>query len=132
GLQCGWTPRVGACARGLISLIRRVRDVRGNTADPPRYIEPPPRRGYRFLMPVTSPAPAPSARLTRLIVLPFRALRPDPETEFLNFGLPDAVTAALGGLQSLVVRSSAAAARFAGDAVEPRQVGIDADVDVIV
>ena len=118
--------------QGLNFCVRRVRDVLGDTADAPRYIETLPRRGYRFLMPVTSPDPAPSARLTRLIVLPFRALRPDPETEFLNFGLPDAVTAALGGLQSLVVRSSAAAARFAGDAVEPRQVGIDADVDVIV
>jgi len=118
--------------QGLNFCIRRVRDVLGDTADAPRYIETLPRRGYRFLMPVTSPDSAPSARLTRLIVLPFRALRPDPETEFLNFGLPDAVTAALGGLQSLVVRSSAAAARFAGDAVEPRQVGIDADVDVIV
>src|SRR5215831_11560817 len=118
--------------QGLNFCVRRVRDVLGDTADAPRYIETLPRRGYRFLMPVTSPDSAPSARLTRLIVLPFRALRPDPETEFLNFGLPDAVTAALGGLQSLVVRSSAAAARFAGDAVEPRQVGIDADVDVIV
>ena len=30
--------------------------------------------------------------LTRLIVLPFRMLRPDPETEFLAFSLPDALT----------------------------------------
>ena len=49
-----------------------------------------------------------SARaLTRLIVLPFRILRPDPETDFLAFSLADAVTSSLSGLQSLVVRSSA-------------------------
>jgi TolB-like protein len=59
-------------------------------------------------------------------------LRPDPETEFLAFSLPDALTGALGGLQSLVVRSSMTAARFGGDAVAPSQIGVEADVDAIV
>src|SRR5262249_28281990 len=68
---------------------------------------------------------------TRLIVLPFRMLRPDPETEFLAFSLPDALTGSLGGLRSLVVRSSMAAARFAGDGAEPRAIGAEADVDGI-
>ncbi|MGD8896902.1 MAG: serine/threonine-protein kinase, partial [Acidobacteriota bacterium] len=53
--------------------------------------------------------------LTRLVVLPFRPLRPDPETDFLGFGLSDAVSTSLSTLGSLVVRSSAAAARFASD-----------------
>ena len=53
--------------------------------------------------------------LTRLVVLPFRMLRPDPETDFLAFSLPDAITTSLTGIGSLVVRSSATAARFAGD-----------------
>src|SRR5262245_12695851 len=118
--------------QGLNFCIRRIRDVLGDTADAPRFIETLPRRGYRFLMPVKEADHAGPARVTRLIVLPFRALRSDPETDFLAFGIPDAVTAALGGLRSLVVRSSAAAARFAGDAMEPRQIGIEADVDVIV
>src|SRR5688572_25355931 len=54
--------------------------------------------------------------VTRLIVLPFRVLRPDAETDFLAFSLADAVTSGLSGLQSLVVRSSLAASRFASDA----------------
>ena len=53
-------------------------------------------------------------RMMRLIGLPFRVLRPDPETDFLAFSLPDAVTTSLSGLGSLAVRSSAVAARFAG------------------
>jgi DNA-binding winged helix-turn-helix (wHTH) protein/tetratricopeptide (TPR) repeat protein len=118
--------------QGLNFCIRRIREVLGDTADAPRYIETLPRRGYRFLVPVTSPAPAQPDRVTRLIVLPFRLLRPDPETEFLAFSLPDAVAGALGGLQSLVVRSSIAAARFAADAAEPQRIGAEADVDVIV
>ena len=51
--------------------------------------------------------------LTRLVVLPFRVLRPDPETDFLAFSLPDAIATSLSGIGSLVVRSSAVAARFA-------------------
>ncbi|TMQ72278.1 MAG: serine/threonine protein kinase [Candidatus Eisenbacteria bacterium] len=35
--------------------------------------------------------PAMARALTRLVVLPFRVLRPDPETDFLAFSLPDAI-----------------------------------------
>src|SRR5262249_15790497 len=85
-----------------------------------------------FLVPVTESVPAQSARVTRLIVLPFRMLRPDAETEFLAFSLPDALTSSLGGLQSLVMRSGMAAARFAGEGLDPRRIGGEADVDGIV
>src|SRR5262245_11217335 len=110
--------------QGLNFCIRQIREVLGDTADAPRFIETLPRRGYRFLMPVTGSEPAPPPdRPTRLIVLPFRMLRPDTETEFLAFSLPDALTSSLGGLQSVVVRSSMAAARFAGDSLEPQRIG---------
>ena len=118
--------------QGLNFCIRQIREVLGDTADAPRFIETLPRRGYRFLMPVTDASPAAAAPAMRLIVLPFRMLRPDPETDFLAFSLPDAVTGALGGLQSLVVRSSMTAARFAGDAVAPGRIAAEADVDAIV
>src|SRR5829696_7987636 len=39
-------------------------------------------------------------RMTRLIVLPFRILRPDPEIDFLSFSLADAISSSLGGLES--------------------------------
>jgi serine/threonine protein kinase len=47
--------------------------------------------------------------LTRLVVLPFRVLRPDPETDFLAFSLPDAIATSLSGTGSLIVRSSTTA-----------------------
>jgi DNA-binding winged helix-turn-helix (wHTH) protein/tetratricopeptide (TPR) repeat protein len=117
--------------QGLNFCIRQIREVLGDTADAPRFIETLPRRGYRFLMPVKAAGPGEPPKVTRLIVLPFRLLRPDPETEFLAFSLPDALTASLGGLESLVVRSSIAAARY-GAASDPRQIGTEADVDVIM
>lgn len=49
--------------------------------------------------------------VTRLMVLPFRLLRPDAEIDFLAFSLADAVANSLSPLESLVVRSTLAADR---------------------
>jgi TolB-like protein len=118
--------------QGLNFCVRQVREALGDTADAPRFIETLPRRGYRFLMPVKPVEHEQPAKMTRLIVLPFTMLRPDAETEFLAFSLPDALTATLAGLESLVVRSSSAAARFVGAAADPKHVAREADVDVVV
>ncbi len=76
--------------------------------------------------------PALAQALTRLVVLPFRVLRPDPETDFLAFSLPDAISTSLSGVGSLVVRSSATAARFAGEAPDLKVLAAEADVDRVV
>ncbi len=117
--------------QGLNFCIRQIREALGDTADAPQFIETLPKRGYRFLMPASSAGAAQPLRLTRLIVLPFRMLRPDPDTEFLAFSLPDALTACLSSLKKLVVRSTMAAARFGADA-DLKTVAAEADVDVIV
>ena len=70
--------------------------------------------------------------LTRLVVLPFRVLRPDSETDFLAFSLPDAIATSLSANPGLVVRSSAVGARFAADAPDLKALAADADVDRVV
>ncbi len=70
--------------------------------------------------------------LTRIVVLPFRILRPDPETDFLAFSLPDAISTSLASVGSLVVRSSATAARFSGDAPDLKVLAAEAGVDRVV
>jgi DNA-binding winged helix-turn-helix (wHTH) protein/TolB-like protein len=117
--------------QGLNFCVRQLREALGDSADAPRFIETLQRRGYRFLLPVTGAPAVQPLKPSALMVLPFRMLRADPETEFLAFSLPDALTGSLGGLGSLVVRSSMAAARFAADP-EPRRIAAEADVDVIV
>jgi serine/threonine protein kinase len=77
-------------------------------------------------------SPALARALTRLVVLPFRVLRPDPETDFLAFSLPDAISTSLSGIRPLVVRSSATAARFAVEAPDLRALAAEADVDRVV
>ena len=76
--------------------------------------------------------PALAHALTRLVVLPFRVLRPDPESDFLAFSLPDAIATSLAGIGSLIVRSSATAARFAGDTPDLKALAAEADVDRVV
>jgi len=70
--------------------------------------------------------------MTRLIVLPFRILRPDAETDFLSFSLPDAITSSLAGLESLVVRSSMVASRFAAQAADLKAIAAEAEVDIVL
>jgi len=76
--------------------------------------------------------PALARALTRLVVLPFRILRPDPETDFLAFSLPEAIATSLAEIPSLVVRSGATAARFAGEAPDLKALAAAADVDRVV
>ena len=70
--------------------------------------------------------------LTRLVVLPFRVLRSDPETDFLAFSLPDAIATSLATSASLIVRSSVVAARFAAEAPDLKVLAAEADVDRVV
>src|SRR5690606_16519066 len=77
-------------------------------------------------------AEVPAAMLTRIVVLPFRVLRPDPDSDFLAFSLPDAIAISLKDIDGVIVRSSAAAARFAGETPDLRAVAADLDVDRVV
>ena len=77
-------------------------------------------------------SPTMAQAMTRLVVLPFRVLRPDAETDFLAFSLPDAIATSLSGNTSLIVRSSAVAARFAGGAPDLKALAAEADVDRVV
>src|SRR5262249_21303499 len=71
-------------------------------------------------------SPVLAQTLTRLVVLPFRVLRPDPETDFLAFSLPDAIATSLARFGSLIVRSSAVASRFGTEAPDFKAVAIEA------
>jgi len=46
---------------GLNTAIKKLRAALGDSADNPRFIETVPRRGYRFLAPISSPADPPKA-----------------------------------------------------------------------
>ena len=70
--------------------------------------------------------------VTRLVVLPFRVVPPDPDADFLAVGLADALTASLSGLDSMVVRSPLAAAGFGGPAPDLKAIATTLDVDAVL
>jgi serine/threonine protein kinase/tetratricopeptide (TPR) repeat protein len=106
-----------------------------------RALEKAPRRRYGSAKEMASDLRAvslgaevstPVQALKRVVVLPFRALRPDPDTDFLSFGLADGVSNSLAGLPSLVVRSTAAAARLATNPLDLGKIATEAEVDLVV
>jgi len=85
-----------------------------------------------MLAPDSGPTTRPPQPITRLIVLPFRMLRPDAEIDFLGFSLSDALTTSLSGLESLLVRSSLTAAQFTSDPLDMETLARKADVDAVL
>jgi serine/threonine protein kinase/tetratricopeptide (TPR) repeat protein len=70
--------------------------------------------------------------LRRLIVLPFRVLRPSEEIQFLAFSLPEAITVSLAGLEDLVVRSSIVADKYTHGSPDLKKIAAEEDVDVVL
>ena len=120
------SPAVAAVDRVIRRALAKRPDERPASAD----ILADELRAVRGLE--STSAPALAHPLTRLVVLPFRILRPDSETDFLAFSLPDAITTSLTGIGSLVLRSSAVAGRFGGNAPDLRALAAEADVDRVV
>ena len=75
---------------------------------------------------------APARPTRRLVVMPFRVLRPDPDVDFLAYSLPDAITVSLSALDELTVRSSLAAARFSEGVPDLRALASELGVDAAI
>jgi TolB-like protein len=73
-----------------------------------------------------------SRPVTRVLVVPFRLLRPDADIDFLGPGIADAVTTTLSALPSLVMRSPHVAARFASAAPDLAAIAREAAVDAVL
>jgi TolB-like protein len=76
-----------------------------------------------------APTSTPARRsVTRFVALPLVRLKPDPETDFLAFSVPDAVSAALAGVEGLIVRAT----RDVDQRTDMRAVGRELSADVIL
>jgi hypothetical protein len=97
---------------GVNTAIRKVRQVLGDPAEAPTFIETVSGRGYRFIATVeTLEAHAgPASGTATLAVLPFENLDGDPEHEYLADGFTEEATTALGqidpGHLSVIGRTS--------------------------
>jgi len=67
-----------------------------------------------------------------IAIMPFRNLKNDPDSQFYEFALADAVITELATLRSLVVRPSSVIAKFQGKEIEARDVGRELQVNAIL
>ncbi len=65
-------------------------------------------------------------------ILPFKNLSQDPDSNFYEFALADAVITELAQLRSLVVRPSSIIAKYQGTDVDPREAGKELRVHAVL
>lgn len=67
-----------------------------------------------------------------LAVLPFRNLRPDPQTDFLGFSLADAIITKLGYVSAITVRPSSSVGKYRNEIVDPQEAAKELRVGTLL
>ena len=93
-----WPDTYVAYEHGLNTAVNKLRDLLGDSARSPRFIETLPRLGYRFLAPVVSLSKSAAAAKKMLLVLPFDNLSRESEHEYFADGLTEEMICQLGRL----------------------------------
>jgi serine/threonine-protein kinase len=114
-----------ALGAGLGRVFGRRREDHGDAEGPT------PMRAVRSTTPAR-PASWGTETKRTIAVLPFRNLSGDPQSDFYEFSLADAVITELAQVRSIVVRPSSYMAAYAGLTPDPRQVGEDLAVQAVL
>jgi TolB-like protein/Tfp pilus assembly protein PilF len=122
---------------GVNSAVARLRDLLGDSADSPRYIETLPRRGYRFIAPVDGPSMAQpkdeaAKKIASIAVLPFENVAADPETEYIADGITESLINRLAQLPRLRVMARSTVFRYKGQMTDPIAIGRELNVGAIL
>jgi len=120
----------------LNTLIARLREALGDSAEHPRYIETLPKRGYRFLATVSvgvSSEPV-SRRRIKLVVLPLLNGSGDPAEEYFCDAMTDEIIIALCRVAPahLGVIAHTTALQYKGRAKDVASIGRELGVDYVV
>src|SRR6185295_9088301 len=108
----------------LAQHIFTLRRALGETNGGPNYIETIPRRGYRFVAPLTVLGDeGHGLEIHSLAVLPFANASNDPDMEYLSDGITESIINVLSQLSQLKVMACGAVFRYKGMAVDPQEVG---------
>jgi TolB-like protein/DNA-binding winged helix-turn-helix (wHTH) protein len=142
----------------LASCVQELRQALEDNARNPQYIETVPRRGYRFLPPVTI-QPVPSSQLPvpsstppptpysqslipsvalplpdkpSIIVLPFTNMSGDPDQDYFSDGITEDLTSDLSRISSLFVIARNSAFTYKGKAVKVQDVSREMGVRYVL
>jgi TolB-like protein/Tfp pilus assembly protein PilF len=112
----------------LKKAVNRIREVLGDSAESPRFIETIPRQGYRFIGNIEQETP----RFPSLAVLPLENLSHDPQQEYFAEGLAEALTTTLAKIGDLRVVSRTSAMLYRKTRKSVREIGRELEVDAVV
>jgi TolB-like protein len=135
--------------RGINFCVNQIRATLGDDAEKPRYVETLPRRGYRFIAPVTfsasvtTPAVDESVfekptertaeqRARSLAVLPFENLSGDTAQDYFADGVTEALITELGKISALRVISRQSMMQYKGTKKSMPQIARELMVDAVV
>jgi TolB-like protein len=130
-----WPDTVVAYERSLNTAVNKLRELLGDCAQSPRFVETVPRIGYRFIAPIIKPNRASSFRERKMLaVLPFENLGGNPEQEYFADGLTEEMIAQLGGLNpkrlGVIARTSSNQYRCTKKSIA--QIAAELQVDYVV
>lgn len=125
----------------LTRMIKEIRQVIGDDADAPRYIETVPKRGYRFIIanakrqPQQQPERNAGEReksFSSIAVLPFITDGGDPNNEYLGEGIAESLINNLSGLSFLRVVPRSTVFYFRNQETEPLGIGQKLNVGAVL
>jgi len=117
---------------GINNAIKRLREVLGDTAETPHYVETLPRRGYRFVGNVNAIAERGAKSIRSLAVLPLENLSGNPEEEYFADGLTEALITSLAKIGALRVISRTTAMQYKRPHKPLPQIARELQVESIV
>ena len=132
-----WPPDIHVgFERSLNTAVNKLRQVLGDTAENPRFIETLARRGYCFIAPVERSggvgAPDRPGAIETIAVLPFQKADGDPEKEYLGLGITESLIDALSRLPGVRVMALTTVVHFRGPNLDARAVGRELGVDAVL
>ena len=137
-IQAIWNGRIVSDA-ALTTRLNAVRAAIGDSGEEQRLIKTLPRKGFRFVGPVTEvqrfaaaaagdalEPPEPALALPdkpSIAVLPFENMSGDPDQEYFADGMVEEITTALSRFKWLFVIARNSSFTFKGQAVDMKEVG---------
>jgi TolB-like protein/Flp pilus assembly protein TadD len=119
--------------------VARLREALGDSAERPRFVETLPRRGYRFLAPVTASATAPDPAKAprpkaRLLVLPLVNSSGDPGQEYFSDAMTEEIITELSALApaDLAVIARTTSMHYKGTGKDIARIGRELALDYVV
>jgi TolB-like protein len=114
----------------LTSCIQELRKALADDARQPRFIETRHRRGYQFVASLSdttaeevAEAPAPTAAISAIAVLPFADMSPGRDQDYLCEGFAEELINALTHIDGLRVAARTASFQFRSSGGDVREIG---------